>query len=228
MPSRKNWPICSSRRRKVAERLNAYRHRLPDGREVALRTKGIPGRYPPGPFSRSSVREVLLRRFYTGEVVYYGTDEEGRKRKRENYVYTAPGRHPALVSQDVFEQVQELRHFAARHRRNEQGVLRLYPLSGILRCVDCERRMWGFAANQGTRYYRDSTRAERRGDCEQKTVRTGKNAWLSSFTRRTTGPRSRSRKRHCRNGWSERKNSTWRGTSTAVGTWRKSGQCRRR
>jgi hypothetical protein len=48
---------------------------------------------------------------------------------------------------------------------------RLYPQSVIVRCADCERQMWGFAANGGIRYYRDSTRAERRGDCPQKTVR---------------------------------------------------------
>ncbi|MGD2207509.1 MAG: recombinase family protein [Anaerolineae bacterium] len=155
----------------VTERLNAYRHRLPDGREVELRTKGIPNRYPPGPFSRSSVRDILLRRFYTGVVVYYGTDDEGRKRKRHDFAYTAPGRHPALVSEELFDEVQELRSFAANRRRNEQGVPRLYPLSGILRCSECERQMWGFSANEGIRYYRDSTRAERRGDCEQMTVR---------------------------------------------------------
>jgi len=39
-----------------AERLNAYGYRLPDGREFQLRTKGLPGRYAPGPFSKSSDR----------------------------------------------------------------------------------------------------------------------------------------------------------------------------
>jgi site-specific DNA recombinase len=155
----------------LADRLNAYRHCLPDGQEVELRTKGIPGRYPPGPFSKSGVREILLRRFYTGEVVYYGTDGEGRKRKRNDYEYTVQGKHPALVSKELFDQVQEMRGLAGCHNRGEQGAPRLYPLSGILRCVDCDKRMWGFAANGGIRYYRDSTRAEHRGDCEQMTVR---------------------------------------------------------
>ena len=154
----------------VADRLNSYRHVLPDGREVGLRTKGILGRYPPGPFSKSAVREILLRRFYTGEVVYYGTDDEGRKRKRDDYEYTVEGKHPALVSKALFAEVQEQRSLAGRHNRGEQGAPRLYPLSGLLRCAGCEKRMWGFAANGGIRYYRDSTRAERRGDCEQMTV----------------------------------------------------------
>jgi DNA invertase Pin-like site-specific DNA recombinase len=154
----------------VADRLNTYRHQLPDGREVELRTKGILGRYLPGPFSKSAVREILMRRFYTGEVVYYGTDDEGRKRKRNDFVYTVQGRHPTLVSKELFDQVQELRCLTGHHNRGEQGTPRLYPLSGILRCAGCERRMWGFAANQGIRYYRDSTRAERRGECEQMTV----------------------------------------------------------
>jgi site-specific DNA recombinase len=155
----------------VAEGLNRRRHRLPNGGEVSFRSKGIPGRYPPGPISKSSVREVLLRRFYTGDVVYYGTDDEGRKRKREDYDYCVEGKHPALISRETFEDALELRHFAAHRRRNEQGTPRLYPLSGIVRCADCERQMWGFAANGGIRYYRDSTRAERRGNCPQKTVR---------------------------------------------------------
>ena len=169
-----NWSVagmCSDG--VVAERLNAYRHELPDGHEnsIGLRTKGLPGRYPPGPFGKDSVREVLTRRFYTGEMVYYGVDEQGRKRKRDNKLYTAPGRHPALISRELFEQAQEMRRVAGRHGRNEQGEPQIYPLSGLLRCMDCQRRMWGFSANGGIRYYRDSTRAEHRCACEQPTLR---------------------------------------------------------
>jgi site-specific DNA recombinase len=165
-----NWYASGCSDAQTAERLNAYRHRLANGQEVPLRTKGLVNRYPPGPFGAASVRAILLRRFYTGELVYYGKDDQGRKRKRENYVYSAPGRHPALVSKELFEQALELRLLSGNCPRNGQNEPRLYPLSGIVRCADCERRMWGFAANGGTRYYRDSTRAERRGECPQKTV----------------------------------------------------------
>jgi hypothetical protein len=95
----------------------------------------------PGPLSKSSVREVLLRRFYTGDVVYYGTDDEGRKRKREDYDYCVEGKHPALISRETFEDALVLRHFAVHRRRNEQGTPRLYPLSGIVRCAECQRQM---------------------------------------------------------------------------------------
>ncbi len=42
----------------LADRLNADGMVLPDGTSVIFRTKGILGRYPPGPFTKDSVREI--------------------------------------------------------------------------------------------------------------------------------------------------------------------------
>jgi site-specific DNA recombinase len=44
---------------------------------ASFRTKGLPGRFPPGPFSKDSVRELLQHRFYTGMVNYYGRMPRG-------------------------------------------------------------------------------------------------------------------------------------------------------
>ncbi len=68
----------------IAEKLNAACHRLSDGRELPLRPKSEAGRNGPGIFTKDTLREVLVRVFYTGMVPYYGTDGKGHKRKRKD------------------------------------------------------------------------------------------------------------------------------------------------
>jgi DNA invertase Pin-like site-specific DNA recombinase len=60
-----------------------------------LTTRGLrtrPGRYPAGPVSDSKLGTMLRDHYYLGVIVYKGAEY--------------PGRHPALVSQELFEQVQ--------------------------------------------------------------------------------------------------------------------------
>jgi site-specific DNA recombinase len=154
----------------IAERLNAYEHRRADGQIVRLRTKGLPGRYPPGPFTKDSVRELLQRRFYTGVTVYYGRDHRGRKRKRDEIVAVYPGQHPALIDEATFERAVELRRQVGRRTRDQTRRSRIYPLSGLLHCADCLRRMRAISSNGGIRYYQCSGRIQHLG-CRQPMVR---------------------------------------------------------
>ena len=109
----------------IAEKLNATCHRLPDGHKLPLRPKSEAARNGPGIFTKDTLREVLVRVFYTGMVPYYGVDGKGRKRKRKDPVALYPGQHPALVGQELFDQAQEMRRLlganprqhAARRRR---------------------------------------------------------------------------------------------------------------
>ncbi len=154
----------------LAAQLNADGLTRPDGRSIPFRTKGLLGRFPPGPFSKESLRDILQRRFYTGTVVYYGHDERGRKRKRNQGTETFPGQHPALISPADFERAQALRAQLARRPRSPSGQPRVYLLSGLLVCDTCGRPMRGMATG-GRRYYRDVTRLEHSGDCSQPTLR---------------------------------------------------------
>lgn len=150
--------------------LNRYVHFLPDGSSVHFRTKGMPGRFAPGPLSKDLVRELLQRRFYTGQVIYRGVDEHGRRRRRHNIVETFQGQQPILIGLETFDQAQKIRQTLYRSPRAKYGrPAEVYPLSGLLRCMLCRRPMRAFSSS-GRRYYRDSTRIDHCGECDQPSV----------------------------------------------------------
>ena len=155
----------------IAERLNAYEHTLSDGTVVHFRTKGRPGRFPPGRFTKDSVRHLLQRIFYTGVVPYYGKDKQGRKRKRNQAVSVFPGQHEALISSQEFQEARELRQRLSHRSRSSRGKPNVHPLSGLLICDTCGHRMRASTTGTGYRYYRDTSRIEHREECDQPTLR---------------------------------------------------------
>jgi hypothetical protein len=155
----------------IAEKLNTYVHFLPDGSGVHFRTKGMPGRFEPGLLSKDLVRELLQRRFYTGQLVYRGVDERGQRRRRNNIAETFQGQHPVLVDVETFNKALDIRKTYTHSPRVQYGkAATVFPLSGILRCASCGAPMRG-ASTSGRRYYQDTTRIEHRGECEQLWVR---------------------------------------------------------
>ena len=151
----------------IAEKLNAQVHVLPDGTTVPLRSKGRPGRSEPGHFSKDSLREVLQNYFYTGVVPYYGD----RKKKRSP-VALYPGKHPPLISQELFDRCLELRRLhGSRPRRRGDTVTRVYPLSGLLRCGQCGSKMRAQGGSSGNgRYYVCSARLQHTLPCDEPAV----------------------------------------------------------
>lgn len=155
----------------VAEELNHRTHTLPNGTEVEFRTKGRWGRNNPGRFSKDSIRDLLQNPYYVGKVPYYGRDENGRRRKRGNYVALYAGQHEAIVEEEVFEQSQRIRDLMSTHPRTRGNPLeRVYPLSGILHCGYCGEVMRAHPTN-GTRYYRDKSRILHLRECPQPYLR---------------------------------------------------------
>lgn len=152
----------------IAQRLNAEPCKILEGLTIPYRTKGKPGEQP-GPISRDAVRTLLIRRFYTGVVPYYGVNEDGRKRRRGDVVTWYPGEHPPIVDEDLFEQVQQLRQQVKTRYRKSDGSnpIVAHPLSGLLVCASCGKRLRATTTVEGYRYYRDSTRIERSGECNQ-------------------------------------------------------------
>ncbi len=156
----------------IAERLNEHEHPLDDGAVVHFRTKGAPGRYPPRRFSKSAVRHLLQHPFYAGVVPYYGRDEDGKKRKRDDYARLFPGQHEELITLEDFEQAQALRgQKPHRCRCPQTGKPSLHPLSGILVCGFCGGTMRATTIRTGHRYYRDANQIEHRRDCDQPTLK---------------------------------------------------------
>lgn len=109
------------------------------------------------PFSRSSVREMLVNRFYIGQVGYAGLapGEVGeRKRNSRRTQAWMPGLHEPMVSEELFRA-----SLAARKRRHVRGgarpVLpyRVYLLREIGVCADCGTRLTASAGLTGRLRY---------------------------------------------------------------------------
>lgn len=156
---------------KIAEFLNAQDAVMPDGSRLPFRTKGSPVSKEPGPISRDYIRGMLNRIFYAGKIAYQGVDEKGKKRRRGDAQETFKGKHPALIDEVLFEEVQEIRGLMATNPREKGGMnVKVFPLSGMIRCGLCGSPMRG-VSNHGRRYYRDSAQIEKRLDCNQPLAR---------------------------------------------------------
>ncbi|HPH95530.1 MAG TPA: recombinase family protein [Anaerolineaceae bacterium] len=155
--------------RMITDRLNQTPYVCANGQVIPFRTKGRAGFNPPGPINRDLVREILNRQTYTGKVIYQGRDDNGRHiRAKTIEVYA--GRHPSLISQDLFEEVQCIRKLLQSSALICHGApARIYPLTGILRCGYCGGHMRG-VSNKGRYYYQDASRVERTQKCCQPLV----------------------------------------------------------
>lgn len=138
-----------------------------------------------GPWGPGSVTDVLCNPVYAGRLVRYRSREPGHY-----YDHEAEDGHvdlgqviPAIVDPVLFDQVR-----AAREARNPNpGThrVRTYPLSRVLRCARCGRRMTG-ARGARSRYYRCSGRAIYKA-CDQPGIRADVAeerfaTWLGSYT----------------------------------------------
>lgn len=145
----------------IADKINAYEHRLPDGRIVRFRSKGRGGsdEFPPGPFGKDTIRSLLQRPFYKGVVTY--KDQE------------LPGNHPMIVEPELYERAQLVRRTKGHNPQSQRSEkqARVFLLTGILQCAECGGRMRGQSSNQGVRYYQCVNRAQAKADCSQVMVR---------------------------------------------------------
>lgn len=144
----------------IADKLNSNLDRYPPPLanrkdEMALRKT----------WSRSQIQAMLRNPKYTGYNVWGRHDKHpGRPliRPREQWVWSATPTHPALISKELFEQVEERvrgKAIASRQapasypRRRTRRPGRLYVLRGRVRCAMCGRRMEGTHQRKAN-YYR--------------------------------------------------------------------------
>ena len=172
----------------ITDLLNKHRIEV-DGRAIQVRHRGAPGRTPPGVFMKDTVRDTLTRVFYTGKIRYQGTDADGKTHRRSTPAEVFTGKHPVLIEDDLFQQVQLLRALNSNNPRKRLGMAtaRIFPLSGLLRCGYCGALMRGTSANQ-RRYYRDASQIEHTSNCPQPMLRADAieqqvvNYWLGVLT----------------------------------------------
>ena len=110
----------------------------------------------PRPFTLDSVRTMLSNPFYLGQVKWKG----------ELY----PGKHQAIVSQELFDTCAETRRKHFSRPRSHSEKFKAYLLSSLARCAFCGERMWASTGPDRHRYYRDSAR---RKDCTAITQASG-------------------------------------------------------
>lgn len=102
------------------------------------------------PVPISEVRRLLANPFYVGRVVSKDTD--------------APGAHEALVSPEVFKQVQEM--LTRRHRdAGIKGTIKGFVLRGVAICSQCRGRMTAEHHGVGSDYYRCSRQSYKKEKC---------------------------------------------------------------
>jgi site-specific DNA recombinase len=120
-----------------------------------LRTR--PGRYPGGPVSDSKLAVMLRDRYYLGVVTYNGAEYEGR--------------HPALVSQELFDRVQAI--LDASGVSGERRRTHDHYLKGTLWCDRCRERgerqrliITKTTNRHGTDYFYFLCRGRQEGVCD--------------------------------------------------------------
>lgn len=123
--------------RQVAEDLNRRGYRFKD-------------RYGRKPFSDVSVRSILQN-----VLLYAGRLPVGRERNH-GYEQLYDGAHEALIGEELAERVIGARRLRSRWREN--GVLRMYLLTGLAYCHECGDRLWGYGRGErGQAFYRHSS-----------------------------------------------------------------------
>jgi DNA invertase Pin-like site-specific DNA recombinase len=113
----------------------AHKHR--QGRKTPNKESADPYRW-----NASSVVNLLGKREYTGCTINFKTysnslwDQKHRENPPEKQAIFY-NTHEAIVDEDVFEKVQEIRQH--RHRRTRTGKSHLF--SGLVYCADCNAKM---------------------------------------------------------------------------------------
>lgn len=91
----------------------------------------------------STIVNILERKEYIGATVNFKTytnsiwDKKQRENPEENRVIFY-NTHPAIIEQEVFDKMQEIRQ--QRHRRTATG--KSSPFSGLVFCADCKQKLY--------------------------------------------------------------------------------------
>ena len=156
----------------IARKITRYEVTLPDGTQAVLRQKGHENHNGKGAFSKDVVRGILQRFAYIGKIAYIGFDDAGKYRSRQPPQEIFEGQHPALVSQELFEKVQEVRTTLGNNAiRIKERQVRCYPLTGILRCGFCGSNLRGVSCNGRHFSYQDGAKLDAINRCKQGLVK---------------------------------------------------------
>ena len=148
---RRIFSMCMEGRgpKQIANQLKADKVLTPTAYKTLQGIKS-PNKKPEDPYGwgDSTVVRILERREYTGCTVNFKTYTNSiwDKKQRENPMENRKifyNTHPAIISLEVFDKVQEIRQ--QRHRRTATGKSNMF--SGIARCADCGEKLYYCTSN---------------------------------------------------------------------------------
>lgn len=114
-----------------------------------LYAMGVPTLTGNPEWHRATIKDILKNNLYTGKIRWYRRkttrelDENGaiskKKRRHESKGYLiVQGKHPAIISDEIFNEAQTLFTGAVPTRT---GAVVVNPLAGLLKCKECGKTM---------------------------------------------------------------------------------------
>ena len=107
-------------------------------------------------FTDRTVRSILKNPVYVGKIAYgrrhtvkvEGTNNETKvvKQEDESKIILVNGLHGAIVSEEAFDKAQDLLSKRAAHRKTRSDSTNVYPLTGLIKCPDCGKNLFGYTA----------------------------------------------------------------------------------
>ena len=137
--------------RDIASHLNRHDFTLPDGATVHFRTRGIPGREPPGTFNPSGVRQLLQNPFHVGLIAEHerpplemDDDPEHperraarQPRRRNEFKDLHVGQHAPLYAAALWQANAATRKNKRRTPTSVARPRQAYLLTGVGFCWEC-------------------------------------------------------------------------------------------
>ena len=107
-------------------------------------------------FTERTVRAILNNPVYAGKIAYgrrhtikvEGTNNETKVVKQDDTskIILVDGLHEAIIAPDIFFRAETLLKKKADHRKTRSDSTTVYPLTGLIRCPDCGKNIYGYTA----------------------------------------------------------------------------------
>ena len=107
-------------------------------------------------FPMRTIRSILKNPVYAGKIAYgrrhtvkvEGTNNETKvvKQDDESKIIIVDGVHEAIVSQETFAKAEERLNENVAHRKTRSDSTTVYPLTGLIKCPDCGKNIFGYTA----------------------------------------------------------------------------------
>ena len=107
-------------------------------------------------FTERTVRSILKNPVYAGKIAYgrrhtvkvEGTNNETKvvKQDDESKIILVEGVHEAIVTPEMFAKAEIRLGENVRHRKTRSDSTTVYPLTGLIRCPDCGKNIFGYTA----------------------------------------------------------------------------------